>query len=192
MKKIGLTGGIGSGKSTVAQLFKDKQVPVFIADVEAKKILDTPEVAQQIADDFKLSLNSEGLIHKPDLASIVFKDSEALDRLNSIIHPKVHQRFENWFKIQNSPYIIYEAAIIFEKDRASDFDYTLLVTAPEEMRIQRVMQRDDTTREAVTSRIKAQWPESKKKNLADFTIENINLSETRQKVSELHEKFLNF
>lgn len=191
MKKIGLTGGIGSGKSTVANLFKENNVPVFIADIEAKKILDKPEVASEIAKTFNLDLNSEGLIHKPDLAAIVFNNTEALNKLNSIIHPKVLTKFENWLKKQQAAYIVYEAAIIFEKNRASDFDHTILVTAPEDTRIERVMARDGVGRDDVKSRIKAQWSESKKINLADFIIENINLIETRQRVKELHKKFSN-
>lgn len=191
MKKIGLTGGIGSGKSTVANMFKENNVPVFIADIEAKKILDKPEVASEIAKTFNLDLNSEGLIHKPDLAAIVFNNTESLNKLNSIIHPKVHTKFENWLKKQQAAYIIYEAAIIFEKKRASDFDHTILVTAPEDTRIERVMARDGVGRDDVKSRMKAQWSESKKINLADFIIENINLVETRQQVKELHKKFSN-
>lgn len=191
MKKIGLTGGIGSGKSTVANMFKENNVPVFIADIEAKKILDKPEVASEIAKTFNLDLNSEGLIHKPDLAAIVFNNTESLNKLNSIIHPKVHTKFENWLKKQQAAYIIYEAAIIFEKNRASDFDHTILVTAPEDTRIERVMARDGVGRDDVKSRMKAQWSESKKINLADFIIENINLVETRQQVKELHKKFSN-
>lgn len=191
MIKIGLTGGIGSGKTTVAKMFKDLNTPVFIADTEAKKILDDPEVASEVANTFKLNLNFEGLIDKPDLASIVFNDKKELEKLNGIIHPRVHKRYKHWLSEQNSPYIIYEAAIIFEKNRASDFDYTILVTAPEGIRIKRVMQRDSSSYEDVKSRMKAQWPESKKKKLANFIIENINLKETQKQVNKLNEKFLN-
>jgi len=192
MIKVGLTGGIGSGKTTVAKMFEELGVPLFIADVEAKKILDTPKVSAQVAKLFNLGLNSDGLIHKPDLASIVFNDSEALDQLNSIIHPKVHECFKNWLHDQDAPYIMYEAAIIFEKDRASDFDFTILVSAPEEERIQRVVERDGVDAEAVRSRMRAQWPEHKKKKFASFIVSNTNLNETRQQVRQLHENFLNF
>jgi dephospho-CoA kinase len=125
------------------------------------------------------------------LASIVFADKEALEQLNSIIHPKVHELFQKWLMNKDSSYIIYEAAIIFEKNRASDFDYTILVTAPEKSRIHRVAQRDNTSEADVKSRMKAQWSESKKKKLADFIIENTNIKETQQQVNELHAKFLN-
>ncbi|WP_019038023.1 dephospho-CoA kinase [Psychroflexus tropicus] len=192
MIKVGLTGGIGSGKTTVAEMFEKLGAPLFIADREAKKILDLPEVTFEIADVFELKLKPDGKIHKPDLASIVFNDTEALEALNSIIHPRVHKSFEIWFGKQDFPYIIYEAAIIFEKDRASSFDYTVLVTAPKEERIRRVMNRDKISDEQVESRMKAQWPQSKKKKLANFIIENINLNETQQQVAQLHEKFLIF
>jgi dephospho-CoA kinase len=192
MIKIGLTGGIGSGKTTVANMFKNKNIPVFIADVEAKKILNDPSVAQDVANTFNISLTNDGLIDKSELASIVFKDKEALEKLNSIIHPKVHQSFQKWIRNIDAPYIIYEAAIIFEKDRASDFDFTILIIAPEEARVQRVVQRDLSSEEEVKSRMKAQWPESKKKKLADFVIENINLKQTQQQVDKLHANFLNF
>ena len=192
MIKIGLTGGIGSGKTTVANMFKSKNIPVFIADVEAKKILNDPSVAQEVANTFSIPLTNDGLIDKSKLASIVFKDKAALEKLNSIIHPKVHQSFKKWVKNKDASYIIYEAAIIFEKDRASDFDFTILITAPEEARIQRVVQRDLSSEDEVKSRMKAQWPESKKKKLADFVIENTNLKQTQQQVDKLHAKFLNF
>ena len=192
MIKIGLTGGIGSGKTTVANMFKNKNIPVFIADVEAKKILNDPSVAQDVANTFNISLTNDGLIDKSKLASIVFKDKAALEKLNSIIHPKVHQSFQKWVKNKDASYIIYEAAIIFEKDRASDFDFTILIIAPEEARVQRVVQRDLSSEDEVKSRMKAQWPESKKKKLADFVIENTNLKQTQQQVDKLHAKFLNF
>jgi len=192
MIKIGLTGGIGSGKTTVANMFKNKNIPVFIADVEAKKILNDPSVAQEVANTFSIPLTNDGLIDKSKLASIVFKDKAALEKLNSIIHPKVHQSFKKWVKNKDASYIIYEAAIIFEKDRASDFDFTILITAPEEVRIQRVVQRDYSSEEEVKSRMKSQWPESKKRKLADFVIENANIKQTQQQVDKLHVKFLNF
>ena len=192
MIKIGLTGGIGSGKTTVANMFKNKNIPVFIADVEAKKILNDPSVAQDVANTFNISLTNDGLIDKSKLASIVFKDKVALEKLNSIIHPKVHDRYHKWIVTIDASYIIYEAAIIFEKDRASDFDFTILIIAPEEARVQRVVQRDLSSEDEVKSRMKAQWPESKKKKLADFVIENTNLKQTQQQVDKLHAKFLNF
>ena len=190
MIEVGLTGGIGSGKTTVAKMFEDLGVPVFIADKEAKYILDQADIAKKVAVRFDLQLNSKGKIHKPDLAAIVFNDKKALEQLNSIIHPQVYKRYTTWLQNQEANYIIYEAAIIFEKGRASEFDYTILVTAPIEERIRRVMERDQVNREDVVKRMNAQWPEAKKEKLASFSILNTNLEETFQKVRELNEYFI--
>jgi dephospho-CoA kinase len=192
MIKIGLTGGIGSGKTLVANMFKNKNIPVFTADVEAKKILNDPSVVQDVSNTFNISLTSDGLINKSELASIVFNDKAALEKLNSIIHPKVHERFQKWILNIEASYIIYEAAIIFEKGRASYFDFTILITAPKQVRMARVVQRDHSSEEEVKLRMRAQWSEFKKKKLADFIIKNTNIKQTQQQVDKLHVKFLNF
>jgi dephospho-CoA kinase len=192
MIKIGLTGGIGSGKTLVANMFKNKNIPVFTADVEAKKILNDPSVVQDVSNTFNISLTSDGLINKSELASIVFNDKVALEKLNSIIHPKVHERFQKWILNIEASYIIYEAAIIFEKGRASYFDFTILITAPKQVRMARVVQRDHSSEEEVKLRMRAQWSEFKKKKLADFIIKNTNIKQTQQQVDKLHVKFLNF
>jgi|AntRauTorckE5430_2_1112549.scaffolds.fasta_scaffold00450_6 dephospho-CoA kinase len=192
MIKIGLTGGIGSGKTLVANMFKNKNIPVFTADVEAKKILNDPSVVQDVSNTFNISLTGDGLINKSELASIVFNDKAALEKLNSIIHPKVHERFQKWILNIEASYIIYEAAIIFEKGRASYFDFTILITAPKQVRMARVVQRDHSSEEEVKLRMRAQWSEFKKKKLADFIIKNTNIKQTQQQVDKLHVKFLNF
>jgi dephospho-CoA kinase len=192
MIKIGLTGGIGSGKTLVANMFKNKDIPVFTADVEAKKILNEPSVVQDVSNTFNISLTNDGLINKSELASIVFNDKVALQKLNAIIHPKVHECFQKWILNVEASYIIYEAAIIFEKGRASYFDFTILITAPKQVRMARVLQRDHSSEEEVKLRMKAQWPEFKKKKLADFMIKNTNIKQTQQQVDRLHVKFLNF
>ncbi|MGO2102523.1 MAG: dephospho-CoA kinase [Psychroflexus halocasei] len=189
MKKIGLTGGIGSGKSTVAALFKEKGVPVFIADIEAKKLFDHEKVVNEIQKAFGSSVISDKKIDRKALSQIVFSDSEQLKRLNSIIHPKVHQAFENWFVQQNSPYIIYEAAIIFEHNRQSFFDKTLLVTAPKALRIERVMKRDSVTEDEVLKRMDNQWSEFRKKELADYTLNNVKIEKTKHQVNKYDEIF---
>jgi len=192
MIKIGLTGGIGSGKTLVANMFKNNNIPVFTADVEAKKILNDPSVVQDVSNTFNISLTGDGLINKSELASIVFNDKAALEKLNSIIHPKVHERFQKWILNIEASYIIYEAAIIFEKGRASYFDFTILITAPKQVRMARVVQRDHSSEEEVKLRMRAQWSEFKKKKLADFIIKNTNIKQTQQQVDKLHVKFLNF
>ncbi|SDZ96839.1 dephospho-CoA kinase [Psychroflexus halocasei] len=189
MKKIGLTGGIGSGKSTVAALFKEKGVPVFIADVEAKKLFEEEEVVNEIKECFGSSVISKNSIDRKALGQIVFSDSEELKKLNNIIHPKVHQAFENWFSQQKSPYIIYEAAIIFEHNRQSFFDKTLLVTAPKALRIERVMKRDSVTEDEVLKRMNNQWPELRKKELADYTLDNVKIDKTKHQVNKYDKIF---
>lgn len=187
MIKVGLTGGIGSGKSTVAKMFQELGVPVFIADQEAREIQKTKTVLNQMSSVFGqdiITINNE--LDRKKLAEIVFNDDEALKTLNNIIHPEVHKAFHKWFSKQNSKYIIYEAAIIFEIKRESDFDYTILVTAPEQLRIQRVVERDNTNLDSVQSRIDNQWSDDRKAKLADFVIENIVLKQTQQRVRELH------
>ncbi|WP_127846363.1 dephospho-CoA kinase [Psychroflexus aestuariivivens] len=188
MIKVGLTGGIGSGKSTVAKMFQELGVPVFIADEEAKKIQKTKSVLEQMTAVFGQGILSENDdLDRKKLAEIVFNDDKALKTLNSIIHPEVHKAFMKWISKQNSEYIIYEAAIIFEKKRQDDFDFTILVTAPKQLRIQRVVARDSSNPNSVQSRISNQWSDAKKAKLADFVIENLDLKQTQQRVRELHE-----
>lgn len=189
MKKIGLTGGIGSGKSTVAALFKEKGIPVFIADIEAKKLFEQKEVVIEIKECFGSSVISENNIDRKALGQIVFSDSEQLKKLNNIIHPKVHQAFEKWFAQQKSPYIIYEAAIIFEHNRQSFFDKTLLITAPKSLRIERVMKRDSVSKDEVLKRMDNQWSEFRKKELADYTLDNVNIEKTKHQVNKYDKIF---
>lgn len=191
-KIVGLTGGIGSGKTTVAGFFRDFGVPVYIADSESRKIMETStEVRKGI-----VALLGEKAYNKdkhPDRAYIsskVFKDEKLLEALNQIIHPKVRADFEAWAKKQESAYVLYEAAILFESGGNKACDYTILVTAPEETRIKRVVERDQTTPEKVKARMRNQWPEEKKRKLADFIIENICINETKVQSARLHKKLL--
>src|SRR5699024_5416545 len=109
------------------------------------------------------------------------------NRLNAIVHPRVAEHFQNWLKNQNAPYVLYEAAILFETGRYKDFDYTILVTAPKKERIKRVQNRDQTSEADILSRMKNQWSDKKKMKLCDFLIKNDNLSKTKERVSEIHE-----
>lgn len=190
MKIIGLTGGIGSGKSTIAKMFKQLDVPLFIADEVAKSQYNDPEVKQLIEDEFG-AVYADGQLDREALAKLVFSDQAKLDRLNTIIHPRVHKAFEYWLSQQNSAYVIYEAAIIFELGRADYFDQIILVTAPENLRIERVVKRDHTSRADVKARINKQWPDDKKQCLADYVITNIDLGDTKKQVLEIHKQLLN-
>ena len=189
---VGLTGGIGSGKTTVAKLFQAQGVAIFVSDTEAKKLMETSaEIHKELIALFGDEVIAEnGLPDRKFIAGKVFNDKDLLEQLNQIIHPRVASYFQEWKTQQNTPYIIYEAAIIFEKNLQHRFDYTIIVTAPEEEKIKRVMKRDNSSEEEVKARIKNQWPDSDKIKLADFQIENNDLELTKTKVSALHKHLL--
>lgn len=177
-KIIGLTGGIGSGKSTIAKYFESKGIPVYIADIEAKKILDSNLVIGKVVDAFGMDVLEDEKINRTKLSAVVFNNPEKLKQLNAIIHPQVKIHFLDWVKKhENFPIVIKEAAILFESGSYKDCDKIILVTAPKEIRIQRVMQRDNVTKEAVEARMANQWEDEKKIKLSDFVIQNINAKE---------------
>ncbi len=191
MKIIGLTGGIGSGKTTVANFFKELGVPIYIADVEAKKIMNTSvSIKKALISLFgeKSYLNND--LNRKFIASKVFEDKELLQKLNNIVHPEVEKHFKVWVANQDQSYVIYEAAIIFENNAQSKFDYTILVTAPEDTKVKRVLNRDESTEQEVRNRMKNQWDDSKKEKLANFIIENIDLEDTKSQIYQLHTKLL--
>lgn len=191
MKILGLTGGIGSGKTTVAGFFEELGVPVFIADNEAKRLMITDErVKASIISLLGQRAYENGLPNRKYIASKVFEDKEKLEQLNSIIHPAVAQKFNSWRNEQDAPYIVYEAAILFEKGGYKNCDYTLLVTAPIDVKIKRLQQRDNSTLEEIEARMNNQWSDEKKAKLADYLIENNDLSATRQAVCQLHKTLL--
>lgn len=171
--RIGVTGGIGSGKSTICRIFKLLGIPVFEADREAKRLMnENPELKSQIIEAFGKNIYLEnGELNRPRLAHIIFNNAEALSTINNLVHPAVRHEFDRWTRQQNSPYVIQEAAILFESGSYKTMNYTLLVTAPVEMRIKRVMQRDGVSREEVLARIDKQWPDEQKRKLATYEIE---------------------
>jgi dephospho-CoA kinase len=172
-KIIGLTGGIGSGKTTVANHFRVAGIPVYIADDEARKIMQSDEINAEIKKKFGDTVFDNGILNREKVSGIVFNDPEKLKLLNAIIHPAVKKHFSSWIlNHKNAPYIIYEAAILFESGSYKDCDIIITVTAPLESRIQRVIQRDKTTRENVLSRINMQWNDEKRIKKSDFVIEN--------------------
>ena len=191
MKVLGLTGGIGSGKTTVARIFQEQGIPVFIADEEGKFLMqNNPVVQNQITDIFGLRAYKDGILDRKFIASKVFSDPKKLKALNLIVHPAVARLFEEWKKEQNSPYVVYEAAILFETGGDQKCDFTLLITAPHSEKIKRIQSRDNATSEEIEARMKNQWPDEKKAPLATFQIENIDLPTTRKKVLELHQNLL--
>ena len=161
-KIIGLTGGIGSGKSTVANYIASKGIPVYIADEEAKKIMERDDVKQKIQNLFTESiLNSDNSLNRKKIAEFVFNNPDKLKELNAIVHPEVRLHFKNWLKEhKNHPFIIKEVAILFETGGNKQCDKVILITAPEELRIERAMKRDNVTKKDILVRINNQLPES--------------------------------
>ena len=187
MKIIGLTGGIGSGKTTVAKMFEELGVPIYIADTEAKKLTNTSKI---IKKELIALLGEEtylnNTLNKKYVANLIFNDEDLLKKVNSIIHPKVAKHFKKWAKKQNAPYCIKEVAILFENGSYKDCNFTILVTAPLNVRIDRVLLRDHTSKKEIEDRINNQWSDKIKIKLADAVIENIDLSTTKYKVNKLH------
>ncbi len=187
MKVIGLTGGIGSGKTTVANMFIALGIPVYIADVEAKKLMNNePTLQKKIIKLLGSNAYRDGKLNRQFIADTIFNDKEVLKKMNAIIHPAVANHFEDWKNSQRSAYVIKEAAILFENQGYKQCDYTILVVAPQEIRIKRVQKRDHSTRKEILDRIKNQWGDAKKKQLADFVIKNVKLEETKYKINEIH------
>ena len=185
-KIIGLTGGIGSGKTSIAKYFEQKGIPVYIADERAKIVSSKPEVVHKIISAFGQEILDENdNISKEKLAKIVFTNSEKLQLLNSIIHPEVKKDFTEWIKKQNKPFVIKEAAILFESGSYKDCDIIITITAPIEERINRVMKRDKTTREKVLDRISNQWSDVQRIEKSDFVIENSSLNIAFEQVNEI-------
>jgi dephospho-CoA kinase len=174
MLKIGITGGIGSGKSTVCRVFSVMGIPVFEADKVARKLMDTDEeIHEKLVRLFGAAVYlPDHTVNRKYLAGIVFKDPSLLAKLNEIVHPVVRKTFFDWCERQKSPYIIHEAAILFESGFYKMMDKTITVVTSENERIHRVMKRDGITIELVKERIKNQWSDEERIKLADFVIEN--------------------
>jgi len=185
-KIIGLTGGIGSGKTTIANYFIEAGIPVYIADDEARKIMQSAEIIAEIKKTFGNELFENDILNREKLAAVVFSNPEKLEQLNAIIHPAVKKHFSNWIlDHKNYPYVIYEAAILFESGSYKNCDLIITVTAPLESRIQRVIQRDKTTRENVLNRINAQWNDEQRISKSDYIIENINPEIVKSEVEKI-------
>lgn len=188
MIKLGLTGNIGSGKSTVARIFEILGVPIYHADDEAKKLLQLPDVAEELLRIFGQEVFAGQNVDRKKLAAIVFHDKWSLNKLNSIIHPRVRQDFDQWIENQQGhAYIIQEAAILFESGFYKFFDRNIVVTCPAEMAIHRVMKRDQVPESVVRSRLQNQWAESKKVSLSHYVIDNSGSQLIIPQVLKIHE-----
>jgi len=189
---IGLTGGIGSGKSLVAEFFSLLGVPVYTSDVEAKKLMQTDiTIRESLLNEFGDSVYSEsGELNRAELANIIFNDAEALKKVNAIVHPQVRLHYQAWLEKQiEVAYVIQESAILFDTGLYKNFDRIITVTADPEIRIQRVMLRDKCTRESVLERMSKQVAEQTKIDLSDFVIYN-NSELIIPQIISIHEQLI--
>lgn len=192
MFRVGLTGGIGSGKSLICSILKHLGVPVYYADTEAKKLMNSDtELRKQIVRLFGEQAYGRGDLDSSYVAGQLFGDNALLKAMNSIVHPAVRKDFKRWAELQNDiPYVVEEAAILFESGAYKEMDFTVLTSAPEEVRIKRVMERDGSDRDSVLKRMGHQWSEKELRKLADYVIENDGQEMLLPQVIELHNKLL--
>ncbi len=185
---IGLTGGIGSGKSTVAKIFAQLNIAVYDADAESKKLIDTDHTLQKaLVDLLGAGIVKEGKINRPVMARKIFDNQALLHEVNALIHPAVARHFVHWYKQQGGPYVLREAAILYESGSFKDCDRVITVFAPEEVRVKRVMERNGITEEEVRARMAHQWPETEKLKRADYVIYNDGTQSLIKQVLRIHE-----
>ena len=190
MKKIGITGGIGSGKTYVSEVFSSLGIPVFNADVESKRLMSSSDnLISLVKDLFGDDIYTNGLLDKQKLASIVFSDKEKLENLNNIIHPVVKQEFIDWCKQQNSSYVIKETAILFESRSDKGLDAVICVSAPLNIRIDRAVKRDGSTEKEIKNRIENQISQEEKENLSDYIIVNDEKDLLLPQIIKIHQLF---
>lgn len=191
MIKVGLTGGIGSGKSTVARIFESLGIPVYDADAMTKKLMNENDALKSaLVEAFGESVYLHGQLNKSYLASLVFNNPEQLNRLNNLIHPAAIQAAEGWMSNQNAPYCIKEAALIFESGSQSTLDKVIGVTAPRHLRIHRTMLRDHVSKEEVEKRMSHQIEDGIKMRLCDFTIVNDDQKMVLPQVLAIHRRLI--
>lgn len=188
---VGLTGGIGSGKTTISKYFLALGIPVYIADEEAKRLMHNSKVIKRkLVQLFGELAYVDGNLNRSYLASKIFTDKGLLSKMNAIVHPKVAAHFKSWLKQQKGPYIIKEAAIIFENNLQSQYDYIITVVADEDLRINRVIKRDNASKAKIESIIKNQLSDKDKIEKSDFVITNKDLEIVKTQVLEIHQRIL--
>lgn len=186
---VGITGGIGSGKSTVCKIFRLLDIPVFEADLVAKDIMNSnKEVIAELTLWFGADIYMNGLLNRKKLASFIFQSEEWIQKVNALVHPLVRDEFLTWKENQNVPYIIYEAAILFESGFYQLMDVNILVTAPEQLRIDRVKERDNLTAEHISARMAKQWTDDEKRKLTTIEIVNDNSTLIIPQIVEIDKK----
>jgi dephospho-CoA kinase len=188
---VGLTGGIGSGKSTVAKFFRNLGVPIYIADEEAKTLMNRSKVIRRkLIDLFGEKAYVSGVINRPYLAQQIFNNKTLLNQMNAIVHPKVGAHFKRWLNKQSAPYVIKEAAVIFENHLEASYDYIITVVADEHLRIKRVVERDKSNEDSVKAIIRNQLSDEEKIARSDFVIYNNELHKSEEQVLKIHNSIL--
>ena len=189
MYKVGITGGIGSGKSTVCRMLVERGVALYDADSRAKELMASSEsLRRALIENFGAeTFTAEGL-NRAYLAAKVFNDAEQLRLLNSLVHPAVVADFEAWAEEQEGQYVLFESAILFEAGLENRVDSVVAVMAPESVRVERVMARDGHTREQVVARIKNQMSDDERSDRAKYSIVNIDIEELEEDVEQLHRR----
>lgn len=192
MLKIGITGGIGSGKTTVCRIFEALGIPVYYADQEARKLMvSKPILIEQIKQLFGQEAYQNGQINRPYIANIVFQDKKKLNQLNDIVHPAIGDDFLEWADSQvGAPYVVEEAAVMIESGNHQLMDKIILVTAPIDIKVERVKKRDQTTEEQIQNRIKSQLSDEERMPFIDYVIENDNVQHLIPQIINLHKTFL--
>ncbi|MDD4372928.1 MAG: dephospho-CoA kinase [Bacteroidales bacterium] len=194
MLKIGITGNMGSGKSLVCSIFAKLGIPVFNADQQTKLLYSENDIRLKIQKQYGKSIyHANGKLNKIKLAKLIFNNPFAMQFIRELMYPRLYKRFEEWATEQQKqqfPYVLYEAALIFENDFQSHFDFTILITAPEAIRVERIKERDKFTVSEIRQRMDHQWPETKKLELADFVIQNDGKTMLIPQVLEVHKKLL--
>ncbi|WP_432669960.1 dephospho-CoA kinase [Flavobacterium sp. SM2513] len=188
---VGLTGGIGSGKTTVAKMFQDLGVPVYIADLEAKQITNEPETLKLIEQQFGQGVIENEQLNRAAMAEIVFTNPAKLSQLNAIIHPLVAEHFKKWIqKHKSEKFIIKETAILFETNNQHTCDFVITVTAPIKIRLDRVAKRDSISEKEILNRINNQWTDEQRVAKSDFVINNTTIEQTEMQVSQIFEEII--
>ena len=191
MKRIGITGNIGSGKSLVCKIFNQLGINTFYSDEETKKLYFLPEIKEQILNYFKDEVYfKDGSLNRQLLSYHLFKNPKALQFIESVLYPQLNKTFDQWCERQTSDYVLFESAILFEKDFTKHFDKIIFVSAPEDIRLQRAMLRDKCDEENVRARMRLQWDEEIKKAESDFIINNDGIEMLIPQIIKIHETIL--
>ena len=191
MTIVGLTGGIGSGKTTVAKMFNTLGIPTYIADDEAKKLMNRSKVIKRkLIALFGENTYINNELNRPFIASVIYSDKHYLNKMNAIVHPKVAKHFLRWLNKQKAAYVLKESAILFETNGHKQCDFVVLVTASKDMKIKRLLNRDKTNKEKIKAIMDNQLNDDEKEKRSDFIIINTTLEDTKKQVETIHKSLL--